>query len=392
MATDIYNPELYLQGTPHAVFRSLRAQGDVYRQELPEGRGYWALLRHADVVAVSKDPATYSSQRMATLIEDPTPENLPLVRTSMVNMDPPAHDRYRKLVLHALTRRRVAELEPEVRGLAAQVLSRMEPGQHLDFASDIAAQVPVLVMARLLGAPAEDAPQLLDWGRRLIDARNPDDQLAASIAMAQYGQAIADDRRKRPREDLISALALAEVDGERLDADGFGGLFVQLTSAGNETTRSLLCLGLDLFMKHPEQWQRLVANVEAWPAALEEVLRHEPPLHYMRRTTTREVQIGGRTIPEGERIVMLYTAANRDEAVFADPDRFDVARTPNHHLSFGIGEHFCLGAALARLEARVFFELFSERFALPERTADFQRIPSNLVNGFVRMPVRLIAR
>jgi cytochrome P450 len=395
--TDIYDPDLYTAAVPHALFRRLRRTAPVYWQERPDGQGYWALLKHADVMAASRDWQTFSAARGGIVIEDQPPERLAALRTMLLSMDPPEHGRLRRGVLDAFTPARVGALEPWLRERAHAIMAAAAERRECDFVRDLAAELPMQTINQMLGVPEADRGRIVALGDRIIGASDPDlrdgtDAFDASTALGAYGYQLASARKGHEGDDLISVLMRTRFEGHPLSEVEFAALFVQLAVAGNETTRTLLAGALLALLEHPEAYHALEADSGLLPVATEEMLRWVTPVHYFRRTAVRDVELRGQRIRAGDRVVLHYTSANRDEEVFVRPDTFDVRREPNPHLAFGFGEHFCLGARLARLEVRVFFEAFFERFARVELTGAPRRLRSNLNNGYKAIPVRLTPR
>lgn len=391
---DLYDPDRYVAAPPHADFARLRRERPVHRQPTPDGGFYWAVTRHADVVTVSTDPETFSSERGSVVIEDLEPDLLQMMRSMLLVMDPPAHGRYRRMVLHAFTPRMVDALEPRIRQVSRTILENVAASGEVEFVHDIAAALPVQVIGELMGIPEADRPRLRDWAEQLTGNQDPDvnpggNEGEASFAMGAYAVGLANDKRGKAGDDLTTTIVNAEVDGHTMSDYEFGAFFVQMVTAGNDTTKTSLSNAVDLLLDHPDSLAALRADPSRIPTAVEEVLRYANPLHYFRRTATRDTELGGTKIREGDKVVMLYTSANRDEAVFADPDRFDINRSPNPHLAFGFGEHFCLGAKLARLEARVFLEELLSRFRTIERTGPARRQRSNLNNALKALPLRM---
>ncbi|MFN2376235.1 MAG: cytochrome P450 [Candidatus Binatia bacterium] len=389
---DIHDPDRYVAGPPHADFARLRRSAPVFRQPTPDGGFYWAVTRHADVVAVSTDPATYSSARGSVMIEDLEPEILEMTRSMLLVMDPPAHGRYRRMVLHAFTPRMVEALEPRIRALSRAILESAAEKEELEFVHDVAAELPVQVIGELMGIPAQDRPRLRDWAEQLTGNQDPDvnpggNEAEASFAMGAYAVGLAGERRGKAGDDLTTTIVNAEVDGHVMNDFEFGAFFVQMVTAGNDTSKTSISSAVDVLLDHPAALAALREDASRIPAAVEEVLRYANPLHYFRRTATRDTTLRGTPIREGDKVVLLYTSANRDEEVFADPNRFDISRSPNPHLAFGFGEHFCVGAKLARLEARIFLEELLSRFARIERTGPARRQRSNLNNALKSLPL-----
>jgi cholest-4-en-3-one 26-monooxygenase len=391
---DVFDPDLYVAAVPHERFRHLRQQAPVYFHAEPAGPGYWALTRYDDVVRVSKDPITFSSARGGTNIEDLTEDSLSQIRLMMLNMDPPKHQQFRRLVSIGFTPRMIRALEPRIRQTASAIIDQVASRGHCDFVEEIAAELPLQVIAELMGIPLEDRRKVFEWSNRLIGTDDPEfstsrqDATMAAMEMWAYATQLAESRRDRAGSDLVTTLINAEIDGERLTGSEFEAFFLLLAVAGNETTRNLISGGMLALIEHPHARERLLAEPGLAPSAVEEMLRFVTPVMHFRRTATRATEIRGQRIAAGDKVVMYYTSANRDEDVFRDPDTFDVARSPNDHLAFGIGEHFCLGASLARLEIRLMFEELLKRLPDIELAGPVRRLRSNFINGYKRIPVR----
>jgi cytochrome P450/pimeloyl-ACP methyl ester carboxylesterase len=397
-AIDLYSPDTYAAGAPYSEFARLRRERPIHWQETPGGGGYWALTKHADVVEVSRNPELFSSARGFVVIEELAESQLAMMRMSLLGMDPPEHARLRRTILGAFTPRVVTALEPRVREITREILSRAADHEDVEFVEEVAGDLPMQVIGELLGVPEAERGRLRGWAAQLTGSQdsdlNPggaDAAPAASIEMAIYAIGLAQSRRGGVGTDLTTLAVNAQVDGHSMSDAEFGGFFVQLATAGNDTTRNLLSQGLRLLLEHPDQLESLRRDESLIPGAVEEMLRYESPLHYFRRTATRDTELRGQAIRAGERVVLYYGAANRDPDVFPDPERFDVRRAPNPHLSFGFGEHFCLGAALARLEARVFFEELLRAFPRIELTSAPRHQRSNLNNALKSLHVRLHA-
>lgn len=391
---DLSDPDVFVEGIPYAAFQRLRVEAPVYWQAERNGRGFWVVTRYEDLVAVSKDPATFSSARAGTNIFDVAEEDLPMLRLLMLNMDPPKHNKFRRLVSTGFTSRMVTQLEPHVRQICRDLVDRVVDRTSFDFVTEIAAELPLLVIAELLGVPAEDRHQVFAWSNALVGFDDPEYRTSletgklASAQMWAYANQLAAERREHPLGDLVSVLMQAEVDGDRLSEMEFDSFFLLLAVAGNETTRNLISGGMRALIEHPAERARLVADPSLLPTGIEELLRWVSPLIHFRRTATRDVQMHGTTIHENDKVVIFYPSANRDERKFVNPETFDVGRTPNDHLAFGIGEHFCLGANLARLEIQLIFEELLRRLPDLEFDGPVRRLRSNFVNGIKTMPVR----
>jgi len=394
-ATDLYNPDTYQRLMPYDAFAALRRHDPVHWQPEPDGPGYWAITRYADIVTVSSDNILFSSHRGGTNIEDSTPETLGLIRTMMVNMDPPQHTKYRRLVSTGFTPKMIRALEPHVRDITREIVDSVASRGECDFVTDIAARLPLHVIAEMMGVPQDMHRQVFDWSNRLIGFTDPeyatsqDDARQAAMELFLYANSLAVDRKANPRDDLVSVLINAEVEGERLTEADFDGFFLLLSVAGNETTRNLMSGAILALMEHPEQRRRLIDDPSLMPLAVEEFLRWVSPIIYFRRAASRDTEIGGQPIREGDKVAMYYPSGNRDEAVFERPDAFDVGRSPNPHIAFGGGgNHFCLGASLARLEIRCMFEELLTRLPDMELAGPVSRLRSNFINGIKHIPVR----
>jgi cholest-4-en-3-one 26-monooxygenase len=391
---DLYDLDRFVIGVPHDVFKFLRAAAPVFWHTEPKGgRGFWAITKYADLVTISKDPATFSSYH-GTNIFEVHGDDLASVRSFMLNMDPPAHSKYRRLVNRGFTPRMVERLEPHIRDMARRIVDAVALQGECDFVTQIAAELPLQVIAEFLGVPLEDRFKVFALSNRLIGFDDPEfqhsmhDGKLAALEMYLYANQLAQERRGCPRDDLVSVLMEGEVDGQRLSEQQFTSFFLLLAVAGNETTRNLISGGMLALIEHPAQRDRLLADMSLLPAAVEEMLRWVSPVMHFRRTATRDTQIRGQKIAQHDKVVMFYPSANRDEEVFPNADRFDVGRTPNEHVAFGIGEHFCLGANLARMEIRIMFEELLTRLPDMQLAGPVERLRSNFINGIKRMPVR----
>jgi cytochrome P450 len=393
---DVYNPDNYLRGIPHEQFAWLRQNSPVHWHPHPDGGGYWVVSKHADVVRVSREHETFSAQRGFVMVDDLEPDILAMAQGQLLGMDPPAHGPIRRAVITRFTTKMLAELEPAVRSIAREIMAGARNIGEVNFVESLAGDLPTAVIGSMLEIPPAMWPQIRTWSDMQTSGSDPDlggspeEINQASVEMGTYGYELAVERKDRGGDDLISLLINTEVDGHQVDEMEFASLFIQITVAGNETTRGLISSGMYELIKRPDLYQRLARHPELLPTAIEEMLRWTCPLHYFRRTATRDTEIRGQEISEGDRVVMLYSSANFDGDVFADPMEFNIERDPNPHLAFGHGIHLCLGANLARMEARIFFEEFFRHFSGIEMTGDPEFIRSNSIHGFKQMPVRLI--
>ena len=384
-------------GPPHEQFKQMREQTPVFWHHEPDGRaGFWAVLDHELIKHVSKTPADFSCSIGGTNIEEYEEEDMEPIRMLLINMDPPIHVKYRKLISRGFTPRMVRVMEPHVRKRVIEILDRIEPMGECDFVTEVAAELPLQVLAELIGIPQEDRSLVFDWSNRLIGFDDPefstslDDARMASMEIWVYTQGLVDARLEEGGEgdDLIRVLLNAEVEGDKLTEADLNAFFLLLSVAGNETTRNAITGGLLALMENPDQMQRLRENPELIDTAVEEIIRWVVPVNAFRRTATRDLELGGANVKEGDKVVMFYHAANRDPNIFDNATSFDVGREDNPHLSFGYGEHFCIGASLARLEIKVLFEELLKRFSSIEQTGPIKRLRSNFINGIKTLPVK----
>ncbi|MDW3221249.1 MAG: cytochrome P450 [Acidimicrobiales bacterium] len=396
MDLDLHRPETYVDGPPHELFTRLRREQPVVWQDMDGEPGYWAVLRHADVVHVAKHPEIFSASLGGVVLEDLEPASLEQMRDMLLAMDPPRHTAYRRPIAPEFKARVIGGMEDRIRTITREILDRADAiGPEVEFVHDVCAHLPSQVVGELMGIPREDWADIHAMAERNSGGQDPDiadaaDRGNSSVDMAMYGIGFAATRREMPEQgDLTDLLLGGEFDGKQMTDIDFGRFFVQLVTAGNDTTRTMLSGGLLALLQHPEQLQMLRDDRTLIPSAVEEILRWANPLHYFRRTATTDTELGGASIAAGDKVAMMYTSANRDEDVFEDPQRFDITRSPNHHLSFGIATHFCLGVHLARLEGRVFFEEVLARWPTIELTGEPRRQQSNLNNSLKSLPVRL---
>jgi cholest-4-en-3-one 26-monooxygenase len=397
---DLNNPDSFRDGVPHDYFALLRREAPVSWNEErePKGPGFWVITKYEDLKFASKHPEIFSSSAGGTNIHTPPDEEMPGLRALMLNMDPPQHVKYRRLVNRGFTPRMIQKLEPHIRDMAVRIIDNVAERGECDFVADIAAELPLLVICEMMGVPLEDRKQIYDLSNIMIGFDDPEfqhsreDAKAAGTEMFLYAAKLAERARERPADDLATVLVSADVDGEKLSELEFNSFFLLLMVAGNETTRTVTTHGMRLLMEHPEQHAKLRGNPALIASAVEEILRVSPPVNYFRRTATRDTQIRGVKIRAGEKIAMWYPSVNRDEDVFPNPNTFEVTRSPNEHLAFGIGEHFCLGANLARLELNVMFQELLSRLPDIELAGPVRRLRSNFINGVKEMRVRFTPR
>lgn len=393
--------DTWARAVPYDQFDLLREQAPVFWHEHPEFRGFWAVTRYDDVRAISRDHQTFSTELGSTFLADYDEAALELVRMTLLNMDPPKHSRYRRLVSAGFTPKMIGRLVDHIDEKAGAIIDRIAEREEVEFVEEVAAELPLQVICEMIGVPDEDRHMVFDWSNRLVGGQDPDfrtsaaDGEAAAAEIYAYCDVIVADRLANPRDDIMTALVHAEVDGDRLSAQELNMFFVLLCVAGNETTRNLLAHSLQALLERPDVTADLVAGIDddaLWSSATEEFLRWGSAIHNFRRTTTRDTEIAGQPIAAGEKVVIYYPAANTDPAHFADPYTFDPRRTPNDHLTFGGGgAHFCLGANLARAEIKIMMREFLRRFPNVEAAGEHRRMRSDFVNGIKHLPVRLNA-
>jgi cytochrome P450 len=377
--------EGFLAGDPGPDLDRLRAEAPVARHA---ESGAWVLTRHADVTAAARDPRTFCSGKGVLLSEIGASYDTP---PTMMHTDPPAHTRYRKLVQPAFAPSVMRALEAVIRERAERAVAALPADGPVDVVGELAVPFPLRVISDLLGIPEDDWPRFFEWSEAAIPGATdwPEERIAELMGeMVSYLLSTAAARRADPRDDVISLLATVEVDGETLDDTELAMFLVQLLVAGNETTRNALSGGLVAFAERPQQWARLRAEPSLVDSAVEEVLRWTTPVVYFMRTTTREVTVGDVVLPPDTPVVLHYLAANRDQAEFGPTAAaFDIARTPNHHVAFGSGPHFCLGAALARIELRAMLDALATRVATIEPAGPVVRSMSLVIAGVRSAPL-----
>ncbi|TQM64689.1 cytochrome P450 [Humibacillus xanthopallidus] len=431
----LHDPSTYVDDVPYAVLAGLRREHGIVRVEepeqagWPEGPGYWLVLRHADVTRVLRDPRTFSSHLGGTQIRDPaTPADLAYVRRMMLNMDPPEHSRIRRMLARSFTPRSVAALEDQIEGHARRIVDRMLSGpREVDAARDVAADLPLLTLADVLGVPQQDRGLLYDWSNRVIGWQDPDYAVSATFNPARgtdiarsaiavrpapdgagrmpdprsragmpdlyaYAAALGEHKRAVPGDDVMSILMAQRDDSAGGDGhvsiEEFENLFWLFAVAGNETLRNGLPGGLVALLGHPDAQRRLRAEPDGIPAAVEEMLRWWTPVMVFRRTATQTTEIAGQRVAAGDKVVVSFASANRDEALFDRPDDFDIDRDARAHLALGHGPHFCLGAHLARVQMRALFSELLARTSWIESAGEPVRLRSNFQRGVKRLPVR----
>ncbi len=400
MEIDLYSPDVWGRGVPHEQFRWLRENAPVYWHPFPEeakdspivsGEGFWCLTRYADIVAASKDFRHYSSNKGTNLF-DPV-EGVELM---LINTDPPYHTKLRSIVSKGFHPKAVAAIERHIRDIVTVIIDRVASKGECDFVTDIAAELPLEVIAEFMGIPVEERHKIFEWTNTMIaQGSDPeygpslDDATRAFMQISNYAHELAEERRKEPQDDLISKIIHAEVDGEMLNQLEYDVFFVMLAVAGNETTRNLITGGMKALIETPDQREILLADRSKFGGAVEEMLRWVTPVSHFRRTLTEDLEVGGKTLKAGDKVILWYASGNRDEEIFDDPYDFRVERDPNPHMTFGAGgPHFCLGFSLAQLEIRVMFEELLDRLPDIEMNGPVERLHSNFISGIRHMPVK----
>ena len=397
--------EQWMRPDREGMFAKLRAERPVsFHDEpvpppevnFPQGPGFWAVTRFADVMQVSRDPDTFHSAPSSTIGDIP-PEIAEWLG-SMINMDAPKHTKLRLIVNRGFTPRQIAKIEESVRAQAKEIVDRVAPLGECDFVSEISAALPLQIICDMMGIPRSDAKRIFELTNVILGVGDPEyvssmeELMGAGMELFQYGLQLAQDRLDHPRDDITSTLMHAEVEDEhgkhRLTTAELGSFFLLLVVAGNETTRTAVSHGMLELTRRPDQRKLWVDDFErVSPTAVEEIVRWSTPVINFRRTATRDVVIGGQEIKAGQKVVMFYNSANRDELEFDDPYRFDLTRAPNEHVGFGAGgPHFCLGANLARREIKVMFEELLRRLPDIEVTGEPAMLQSSFIHGIKRMP------
>ncbi|WP_328478064.1 cytochrome P450 [Actinoplanes sp. NBC_00393] len=398
---DFTDPDIYVHGIPHDDFAAARRDHPVSWVPQPRGsagfddEGYWAVTKHADVMAVSRDSETFSSWENTAIVRfqaDMPRDRIEMQRYVLLNMDPPQHTQHRAIVSRGFTPRAINSLRSALQARAERIVASAAAGDTGDFVTEIACELPLQAIAELLGVPQEDRRNVFDWSNAMIGQDDPEFQAAAdpiepAMALLGYAMQLADERQTCPRDDIVTTLVKAEIDGSHLSTDEFGMFVLMLAVAGNETTRNAISHGMLALLEHPEQWALFK---ETRPrTAVDEFVRWGTPVNSFQRTATHDVELGGVPISAGQRVAMFYGSANYDEDVFTSPLEFDITRSPNPHLGFGgSGAHFCLGANLARLEIDLIFNAIADHMPGITLAGPAQRLRSGWINGIKHLPVK----
>jgi cholest-4-en-3-one 26-monooxygenase len=396
---DFTDPDLYAVRVPQDEFAELRRTAPVWWNPQRPGtggfddEGFWAVTRHADIVEISRDSDTYSTWENTAIIrhqEGATREQIELQRFVMLNIDPPQHTKLRGIVSRGFTPRAIGSLREALTARAEQITSAALAGGTGDFVRDVAAELPLQAIAELIGVPQEDRGKVFAWSNDMVGYDDPEytaDPAAAAAEIIGYSMEMAEDRRRCPRDDIVTKLTQAQVDGGSLSPDEFGFFVILLAVAGNETTRNAISHGMLAFLDHPDQWEAFRA--ERPDTAADEIIRWATPVTVFQRTALRDTTLGGQQIKAGQRVGLFYRSANFDEDVFDHAERFDIRRDPNPHVGFGgSGAHFCLGASLARLEIDLIFNAIADSMPGIRKAGDPVRLRSGWLNGIKKLPVR----
>ena len=396
---DFTDPDMYADRLPMDEFAELRRTAPVWWNRKPRGvggfddEGYWVVTRHADVVAVSRDNDNYSTWENTAIIrhqDGATREQIELQRFVMLNIDPPQHTKLRGIVSRGFTPRAINNLRSALSARAERIVAEAIASGSGDFVTDVAAELPLQAIAELVGVPQDDRRKVFDWSNDMVGYDDPEyvgDPAAAAAELVGYAMVMAEDRRQCPRDDIVTKLVNAQVDGGELSSDEFGFFVILLAVAGNETTRNAISHGMHAFLENPGQWELFKA--ERPDTAADEIVRWATPVTVFQRTALADTTLGGQQISAGQRVGLFYRSANFDEEVFDHPERFDIRRSPNPHLGFGgSGAHFCLGASLARLEIDLIFNAIADHMPGIRLAGEPRRLRSGWLNGMKRLPVQ----
>ena len=408
---NLTNLDYFVDNEAWGMFDTLRTEDPLHWQDEPDsdGHGFWSVTRYDDIEMVNKDGETFTSTKFVNLEEPPA--EFQDLRRSILESDGTRHQALRKMLARDFSVAQLRRYEDFLRGLARESIDAALAQEDIDFVDAVAADFPINVLARLLDVPDEKIPQLITWGNAIVGFSDPElsdvlvdsDEAQAykhlpfrspvSLEIFEYGRELAKERRGGDGDDLVSKLInRIPEDGIPLTDTDFDNYFLLLVVAGNETTRQAMTLSMKALMDNPDQMQYFLDNMDKSQVMVEELIRYASPVYHFRRTATKDVELHGKTIKEGDKVVMWFASGNRDDTKFTDPYELDLTRFPNDHMTFGKGPHTCLGANLARLEIRILFEELLPRLASIEQTGDIERVRSNFVNGVKRFPVRVKAK
>lgn len=391
---DLVSPEAFRHGHPWAQYAWLRANAPVHRHEQRGTDGFWAITRYDDVRTISRQPKLFSSAAKGPMLGDPTPEELAPNLQMMLFMDPPQHDRFKLLVSRGFTPKNAQLLAERIDELSREIVDDVVERGECDLVADVAGRLPSGLIAELMGIPRGDGERLYELTEIMHttdDAvHSREERMMAVVEMLTYAAGVVDAKRRNPGDDIASALVQAEIDGDRLTDGELQFFFLLLVNAGGDTTRNLVAAGMQQLFDHPGERARLVADLDGlMPTAVDEMLRYTSPVANFQRTVMEDTVLRGQQLRAGDRVVMFYGSANRDEDVFADPDRFDVGRSPNPHVAFGAGgPHLCLGMHVARIEIASMFRELLTRLPDLEPAGEPELLASSFIAGVKTMPVR----
>ena len=399
---DLKDPGLYEGGVPWETFADLRRQAPVHWNPEADGAGFWSVMRHADIIEVSRQPLLFSSahenggHRIFNENEvGLTGAGESAIGIPFISRDPPIHARYRKFIMPALAPGRLGDIEARIRQRVESLVSTIPLGERIDLVPLLSAPLPLMTLAELLGVSIDMWPELYRWTNAFVGEDDPEFRQSAE-AMGQtlgeffaFAQELFDARRAEPTDDIASLLANAEIDGQAVPFRDFVANLILVLVGGNETTRNSLSHSVAAFSRQPDQWDRIKANRDVLRTAVPEMVRHASPVMHMRRTATAATTVGGRSVAQGDKVVLWYISANRDEDVFPDADRFDVTRKGAQHVGFGAGQHVCVGSRLAEMQLRVAFDILADRVTSFEVQSPPRRFRSNFINGLKNLDVVL---
>jgi cholest-4-en-3-one 26-monooxygenase len=393
---DFITPETYQNnGYPHPEWTWLRNNDPVHWTESDYCDPFWAITKHADIVAIGKNPTDWIIEPRIAVFNKEVPEDR--MRRHLLTMDPPDHGRYRNIISKWFTPRTVKVWEPKVQRITREVLDKTAAKGDIDFVADVSAPITIAVIALMLGVPEEDWHLLFRWTNEITASEDPEYQHGRSSnetneqaqeELFAYFKELSDKRRGNPKNDILSAVVQGRIDGAPLNELELLSYYFLLVVAGNETTRNAMTGGIQCFLDNPGEWNKMAAHLEHVEGAIEETVRWTTAVIQFARTATRDLNVRGKSIRKGESVCLFYSSANRDEEVFEDPFAFRIDRNPNNHIGFGRGEHVCLGAHLARLEIRTMYRQLSERLVSMERTGEVDRVRSSFIGGIKRAPMR----
>jgi len=395
----LLSPETYQGMEHHELFTELRATDPVHWTPEPNGPGFWSITKHADLSLINRDAEGFSSEANGVNMMEPDDmdPNYDMRGKIMLMTDPPRHTRYRLLVNKGFTPRMINMIEQHLKFRTELIVDQVIEAGRCDFVTDIAAELPLQAIAEIMGVDQDQRHKLFEWSNRMVGADDPEynegdpeDATLAAAELYMFASALGDERREDPRDDIVTRLINAEIEGDKLTQEEFELFMLLLTVAGNETTRNATAHGMMALMEHPEEFAKLCSDPDRYiDGAVEEILRWATPVLHFRRTAMKDLELRGKQIKTGDKVIMWHISANRDEEVFDQPFRFDIERSPNDHIAFGAGgAHFCLGANLARMELRLVFREVAERLSDMSLDGAPERLRSNFIGGIKHIPVK----